>query len=266
MEEIIQSRLDKSKSKEENIHRLREFLQILILRILHENKHFQRIAFVGGTCLRIIFQLQRFSEDLDFSVTERKGYDFNRMIDSVRLHLDKFGLQVDIKVKAQKTVQSTFIKFSNILQRTNLSRTKGEKLSIRVEVDSNPPSGWKTEISPLQDVFMFPVWHYDLPSLFATKLHTCFFRRFRKGRDYYDLMWYLGRKVQPNYKLLNNAIRQTESKDLNIDHEHFKSFLREHIEGVDFSRLRRDVAPFLINRSEAELMSTEYFSKLVDNF
>ncbi len=265
MEQIIRSRLDRTRSREENIHQIREFLQLLILRIINEINYFQYISFVGGSSLRLVYQLQRFSEDLDFSMTQKHGYNFKSFIESVEFHLRKAGLDLDVRVKEQKVVHNAYFKFVNLLQQFNLSRTRDEKLMIRVEIDSNPPLGWKNEMTLINDIFIFPVWHFDLPSLFATKLHACFYRKYRKGRDFYDLMWYLSKKVTPNFILLNNAILQTEKKQLQINSENFKQFLFDKLEQIDFSILKKDVAPFLINRSELELMDKDIFKRLVNS-
>jgi predicted nucleotidyltransferase component of viral defense system len=263
VEKIIRSRLDKNKSREENVHLLREFLQLLVLRIIYETNYFQYISFVGGTSLRFLYQLQRFSEGLDFSVTEKKGYSFKNFIKLIEFHLQKFGFQVEIKLKEQKVVHSAFLKFVDVLQQHNIARMKDEKLSIRIEIDSNPPSGWQNEMSLINDFFIFPVWHFDLPSLYATKIHACFFRKYKKGRDFYDLMWYLSKKITPNFLLLNNAIKQTENVDLKIGAENFEQFLYAKLKHVNFPDLRRDVERFLVNKSEVNLINGDVFFKLI---
>ena len=264
MIDILKSRLDPAKSRDENIHIVREFLQLILLRILSEAKYFQGISFVGGTSLRFLYQLQRFSEDLDFSVTQKESYDFTKIIDTIKIHLEKLGFHFDLKVNEQKIVQSVYVKFISILQELELSPLKDEKLSIRIEIDTNPPGGWKNEMSILNNVFIFPIWHFDLPSLCATKVHACLFRKFHKGRDFYDLVWYLSKKVQPNYELLNNAILQTENVNLNLDSGNLKNFLLDKIVEMDFAFLKKDVEPFLINRAEANLINQQVFCQLID--
>jgi len=266
MEQIIQSRIDKTKSREENVHQVREFLQLLILKIINELNYFQYISFVGGTCLRFLHKLQRFSEDLDFSLIQEKGYDFQHLIQAIEFNLKKIGFNIEIKLKDQKTVQNAYFKFIDLLQQYEISQAKDQRLSIRLGIDSNPPSGWKTEMSVINDFYIFPVWHFDLPSLFATKIHACLFRKFRKGRDYYDLVWYLSKKVSPNFGLLANAIKQTEHEDIQISHENFKNFLKKNMEELDYQHLRNDVAPFLINKSEVNLIDRDIIFKLVDDY
>ena len=228
--------------------------------------YYRFISFVGGTALRMFYQLQRFSEDLDFSVIQKKGYNFSKFISSIEFHLKKFGFHVDIKFKDQKTVQSVYVKFVGLLQQFRLSGMKDEKLSIRLEIDSNPPKGWHNEMSLINDLFIFPVWHFDLPSLFATKIHACFFRSYKKGRDFYDLAWYLSKRIRPNFLLLNNAVKQTEGLNLKIEADNFKQFLNGNLKQVNFPQLRKDVELFLVNRLDVNLIDETVFSKLIEDF
>ena len=264
MEKIIQSRLASVKTTEEKILRLREFLQTLILRILSEGNYFTSLSFVGGTALRILFNVQRFSEDLDFDLTQKSGFDFAKLVQSVVFHLEKFGLSVEVRSREENIVQNAYFKFTDLLQKFDLSGHREEKLSIRLEIDSNPAEGWKREMSVANDVFIFPIWHLSLSSLFAKKIHAAFFRPYLKGRDFYDLVWYLSQRVQPNFELLNSAIAQTEGTDLGINESNWGKFLRAKLEGVDFSALQKDVAPFLINPTEVQMISREIFENLIE--
>ena len=121
-------------------------------------------------------------------------------------------------------------------------------------------------MSLINDIYIFPVLHFDLSSLFATKIHACFFRKFRKGRDYYDLLWYLSKKVQPNFELLNNAIQQTEERASHIGAENFQKFLYKHLQQIDFGFVRRDVSPFLVSPQESELLTHDVFFDLVRKY
>jgi predicted nucleotidyltransferase component of viral defense system len=266
MEQLLLTRLDNRKTREENIHLLREALQLVILKILNEIKGFQYIAFVGGTSLRFLYSLQRFSEDLGFSVTRPKDYNFNKILTGLQFQLEKMNFHVEFKIKEQKVVQSIMVKFIDILQKMNLTTMKDQKLFIRIEIDSNPPVGWKCEMRVINNIFIFPVWHFDLSSLFATKLHACFFRKYKKGRDYYDLMWYLTKKIVPNFKLFNNAIIQTERVNYHLDKNNFESFVLDRLSDINFSQLRKDVSPFLISQSEKDLINKDVFNKMVKDF
>jgi len=126
-----------------------------------------------------------------------------------------------------------------------LSNLPEQKVFIKIEIDTNPPSGYNTEVSLINKLFVFDVVHFDLPFLYATKIHACFFRKYVKGRDFYDLMWYLTKKVTPNYKLLNNAIAQTHKKgNISISSENFKEFLKTRLLKIDFAKVKKDVERF----------------------
>src|SRR3989338_85113 len=206
MIQVLKDKLKETRDAEAKFNLAREFLQILILKILADRLAFKHLAFVGGTALRILFDLRRFSEDLDFSITRKKGYSFHKLSQDLQYQLKKYGLDVDLEENEQKTVESIMLRFKDILSSLGLSPLKSQKLSIRLEIDTNPPAVWKTDISLINKIYTFTVVHYDIPSLYASKLCACFFRKYVKGRDFYDLVWYLGKKVMPNFRLLNNAI------------------------------------------------------------
>ncbi|MEX1139145.1 MAG: nucleotidyl transferase AbiEii/AbiGii toxin family protein [Bacteroidota bacterium] len=264
MIDALRQQFSSSMTAEEKTNRLTEFLQIAILKILSDGGYFKHLAFVGGTALRILYDLRRFSEDLDFSLTSRRGYAFKALPGHLERNLRLFGLQVELKPKEEKVVQSVFVKFPGLLNDLGIAGSPGQKLSIRVEVDTNPPRGAVTETSLVYKTYLFDVVRYDLPSLYATKLHACFFRKYTKGRDYYDLVWYLGKRVEPNFKLLNNAIKQTEQKNLNIDRATLPQFIVERLKRVDFSAVRRDVERFLEDKAELRMLDFERLKQLIE--
>jgi len=145
---------------------------------------FKTMAFVGGTALRILFDLRRFSEYLDFSITKEKDYDFRKLSQDLKYQLKKYGLNADFRENEQKIVQNIMLRFKDILPALGLSPLKSQKLSIRLEIDTNPPAGWKTDISLINKMFAFTVVHYDIPSLYAAKLCACFFRKYVKGQRF----------------------------------------------------------------------------------
>ncbi len=266
MRDVILKQVSPDRPRDENINRLRQFLQVVLLKILHESSSGSALAFTGGTALRLLHGLQRFSEDLDFSLVKPAPYSFAQLVADIERYLEKLSLAADIKKKGEKTVHHLYVRFHELLYDAGLSQQRGEKLPIRIEVDTNPPAGWKTEISLLADFYTFPLLHFDLPSSFATKLHACLFRRYAKGRDFYDLMWYLGKKVRPNLKVLNNAIRQTESKATKLDGEQLQHKLVKRIERLDFAQLSQDVAPFLVHLEETSLLDKELMKQVVGGY
>ncbi|MDZ7292707.1 MAG: nucleotidyl transferase AbiEii/AbiGii toxin family protein [candidate division KSB1 bacterium] len=266
MRDLLLKQVAPDRPREDNLNRLRQFLQIILLKILHESPAGAALAFTGGSALRLLHGLQRFSEDLDFSLINSEKYNFDQLTAFTRQSLEKLALPSDMKAKAEKTVHHLYLRFPGLLYDAGLSPHREEKFPIRLEIDTNPPAGWKTAISLLSEFYTFPILHFDLPSSFATKLHACLFRRYAKGRDFYDLMWYLGKKVRPNLAVLNNAIAQTEAKPVVLDGERLKQLLSKRIVRLDSARLRQDVAPFLVHSEEVKLLDPELMQQVVRSY
>lgn len=261
---ILKKELQIYKRKEEQFNHLRELLQILVLKIIYDTGLFKNVAFTGGTALRVLFDTRRFSEDLDFSLIEKKGYSLKKFAKTLEKKLSHYHLEQEIKTKDKKVVHELLIKFKNILYEMELSPLSKQKLLIKVEIDTHPPSGGNLELTVINKLFMFTITHFDLPSLYATKLHACFFRRYTKGRDFYDLLWYLAKKLEPNYTLLNNAIRQTHSGKLpKINKNNFQQFLLEHVSKLNFEKIRQDVKRFLEDKNEVNLLDRQKFISLI---
>jgi len=255
MEDIIRNLLSGAMTVEDKTSRLREFLQVLILRDIYTRGFFRNISFVGGTALRFLYGLRRFSEDLDFSLFYRKGYDFDELCASLKRGLEHSGFAIDADGNNRRTVQSIDVKFKNLLYPYGLSPIKAHKLTIRVEIDANPPPGWKTQVSIINQTYIFTVTHFDLPSLYALKLHACFYRKYTKGRDFYDLIWYLTRKQEPNFSLLNNAVKQTEGINPRVNAANFKEFLAGNLVRIDFRDVKKDITRFLEDKTELKLFN-----------
>jgi len=265
MIEVIKQQLKNSKSAQEKINYLREFLQIMVLKNIYDQKAFNNIAFLGGTALRILFDINRFSEDLDFSLINKKQYDFNKINDNIVKFFKQNNILVEMTPKTTNNVHSAFLKFPKILKELNLSIFDNQKLSIKFEIDTNPPKDWTLETMLINKTYLFQVTSFDLSSMFATKLHACFFRKYTKGRDFYDLVWYLSKKIKPNIKLLNNAIYQTEKKDLKITDNNFIDFVIDKIQKTDFKLIREDVRNFLFDINELNLLNKDFIISLCKN-
>ncbi len=265
MIDVLKQQYNANMSAEEKTNHVREFLQILALKILSDKGYFKNIAFLGGTALRIIHDLRRFSNGLDFSLVNKKGFNFENVVIDLEKEIKLFGLNVEVKPKVEKVVQSALVKFPGVLNEAGVTAFREQKLAIKVEVDTNPPSGGSIQSSLINKTYLFTVTSFDLSSLFATKLHACLFRKYSKGRDFYDLIWYLGKKVEPNYTLLNNAIRQTEGKDMNIGHDNIRQFLVERMKHVDFSAAKKDVEPFLADKKELSMFDYELLKGLIQS-
>ena len=266
MIELLKQRFTPDMSNEEKINQTREFLQILALKIMYDKKYLNNLAFVGGTALRLLFNLRRFSEDLDFSLINKDGYNFIKINSQLERELKLHGLNVETKVKLDRTVNNTFLKFSGLLKNLGLSSLDEQKLSIKIEVDANPPNGWNTETTLINKIYIINLVHFDLPSLYASKLHACFFRKYIKGRDYYDLVWYIGKKIKPNYMLLNNAIKQTEGYDLKLNSQNFNDFLLSKLAKINFTKIKKDVERFLEDRTELKFLEFDIIKRMLTTY
>ncbi len=253
MIEMLKQYISDARHPSEKLNKLRECLQLTALKIIYDKNYFRNLSFTGGTALRILFDLKRFSEDLDFSLIKKSGYKFTAFCREIISGFKLYGLETEGAIRDGKNVQSAMIKFNNLLKETGLSDLAGQKLSIKLEVDSNPPQGWHIQNTLVNKLYLFNAVTFDLPSMYATKLHACFYRGFTKGRDFYDFIWYLGKKIEPNYLLLNNAILQTEAVNPGINKDNFKRFLLERIDKVDFVSAKRDVERFLEDKADLRL-------------
>jgi len=248
----------------EQFNILREYLQLVILNILDEKGYFQNLAFVGGTALRILYDLPRYSEDLDFSLIASNNYLFPEMIRKIEKELTLRNLECEVSDDPKKVVATSFIKFNTLLYQLGLSPHKNQKLSIKLEVDQNPPSGYNQELTMVSKDFLIGIQHYDLPSLFAGKLHALLHRKYTKARDWYDLLWFLGQKVEPNFVMLNHAVTQTQGTlSRQIDMGYLHDLLLEEIENTDFNQVAVELEPFLINADERRFFTKDYFLKII---
>ena len=262
MIEVIKDKIKNLKNNDEKINIAREFLQILILKILRDKNAFKNLAFVGGTSLRILYGLKRFSEDLDFSITKKTGYEFIKLIEALKKELELLNLKVSLKYKSN-IVDNCFIKFENVLQELGLHIHREEKLPIKIEIDTNPPKGANLEEKLINEHFIFNLIIYDISSLMAGKLHAVLCRKYSKGRDFYDLVWYLTKGISPNIKLLNNSIMQTEKEDWKVTNIKWKKVVFDKIKDLNFKKIQNDVTPFLWDKKEAELIALATFEKLL---
>lgn len=260
MIEIIKDKVSKIDSEESKLLVAREMLQIIILKIIRDKGYFNNLAFIGGTALRIVHRINRYSEDLDFSLYEKNNYNFSGLLEDLKKGLGLLNFDVNINYK-ENVVNSAHLKFSNLLQELSFRVHHQAKLMIKFEVDTNPPEGMITEINQVNDFISYDLKTFDKPSLMAGKLHAVLQRRYDKGRDYYDLLWYLLGGVEPNLVLLNNALKQTTGKDYKLDSASWKALLLEKLRGNNFKKIQDDVEPFLMFKSEARNLTLEGFER-----
>ena len=221
---------------------LREYLQSYILFSLQKHKFFQHNVFVGGTCLRFVSDLPRFSEDLDFSMTSGR-IDLAAISHSLHRELEAAGYRATVKERSDSTVVSIDISFCGLLHEARITPDPRKKAMIRLEIDTRPPKGNTTRVTLSNRYFPLALKHNDLETLLAGKLNALFTRSFTKGRDYFDVFWLLSRnKVAPNLGFLRNALRQRNSE---ISAENWKTILIEKIQTASWKQVVNDVAPFL---------------------
>lgn len=264
MKEYIKNILDEYRDRDVIYRRniLKEYIQENILYIIYRLGFFDSLIFEGGTALKFLFDLKRFSEDLDFSLSE-ESFVLEDFSEKVKYELESMIYDVEIKSSGGSTVKRIFFKFPGLLYSYGLTDQGGQKLSILVEVDINPPEGGSTNVSIITKQYIFRVRHYSLPSLMAKKICAIIDRNFDKGRDFYDLLWYLGRNVAPDLRLLNNALAQTDKDFPDLDEKNWKLEVLARMEKVDFKRIRDDVRNFLEIPDEAEMLSFVTFKQIM---
>jgi hypothetical protein len=255
--EIIQERLAtySCRSTLEEEQALREITQEIILAGLARTDLFGRAGFQGGTCLRIFHSLNRFSEDMDFALmAPDPEFQLSPYLDRVRRELTVYGygLEIDDRSKAGSAVRQAFVKDDSVGKllsfhyrpRTGPMR----KLRIKLEVDTNPPSGAAYEMPILDFPYPAAVRVLDPPSLFAGKLHALLCRNYLKGRDWYDFVWYTARRTGINHELLSAALDQQgpwKGRAPKTDDAWCVDELRATIDEVDWGQARRDVQRFV---------------------
>jgi len=271
--EIVQERLASygCATALEEEQALREISQEIILAGLGRTDFFSRAGFHGGTCLRVFHSLDRFSEDLDFALRKPDGtFKLASYLEPVRDEIAAYGyaLEIDDRSKAGQTVQKVFLKDQSLgtLLTLNYRPRTGpmRKLRIKLEVDTNPPAGTTYAMPVLDYPFPSAVRVFDLPSLFAGKIHALLCRDYLKGRDWYDFIWYTARRTPINHALLSSALHQQgpwAGSDPATDTDWCVNVLTAMIVAVDWDQARRDVQRFLKPHEipSLDLWTSEFF-------
>ncbi len=246
------------------LNRLREYLQAFVLRSFYESEAFRPLAFVGGTALRFMHSLPRFSEDLDFSLVSDEGYAGLEWMTKVKRDLALAGFSPEVTWNDRKVVHTGWVRLSGILYDSGLSGRAAEKLAIKVEIDTCPPAGAFCERRVVTRHVTFLLQYYDLPSLMAGKLHAVLTRKYAKGRDWYDLMWYLSHRppVLPNLSLLQNALDQTQGAG-RYTARVWRELVRKRLAALNLQAACDDVGAFLERPQEGALLTRENLDGLL---
>ncbi len=242
-------------SEIEEMQALREITQEIILASLGRTGFFNQAAFQGGTCLRIVHGLSRFSEDLDFTLLEpNQNFAWQEYLESVATDVISFGYQMEItdRHETESTVKLAFLKDEAVgkilqLRYAGKSSVLG-KIRIKLEIDTNPPSGGQNEMKYLDFPFLSPITVQNPATLFAGKIHALLCRSYVKGRDWYDFIWYTARKTPVNYQYLEEALNQSgplKNEKIQIDRTWLKEALYQKIKSIDWQEAKKDVRRFI---------------------
>ncbi len=265
MKDYLLELVAKQSGHNAKLNALREYLQAYILRIMHDDGLFRTTAFLGGTALRFLYNLPRFSEDLDFSLAKGKEHQFSELIKKVKKELESAGYNAVATCNEQKTVCNSFIKFEGLLYEAGISPLKSQKFSIKIEIDTNPPEGAILKTDIITKYFPISFLSYDPPSLFSGKIHALLSRKYTKGRDFFDLGWYLSKwkDLTPNFILLENALKQTGWQGEIPSKNTWKNFLSKVVHETDWKKVGQDVENFLENPRDLEIFTKKNILKLL---
>ena len=277
IEEIIKSYSPKTLNDNKSI--LREIIQSIVLVGLSRTDFFKKASFYGGTALRIFYDLNRYSEDLDFTLNNvDKNFSIAPFIESIKNVALSYGLELEISIKQKQTstpVESAFAKintyqtFINLKMNSELTKLlhKDEVIKVKFEIDCEPALGFTTENKWIDMPEFAPVIVLDEASLFAGKLHAILCRNYKttvKGRDYYDFLFYVRRGISPNLNYLRNKLINTgkinEKEIFNI--EVLKEMLIKRFEQVDFEQVKNDTERFIINNEDLSTYSKDLFVQM----
>jgi hypothetical protein len=249
-------------------HLVREYLQAQVLAALQRAGAMVPLAFQGGTALRFLYLIRRYSEGLDFAL-ERPGaaYDFHAYLEAIRADLAREGYPVETgKPSERKAVHSAFVRFPGLLHELGLSDQRTETLAVKLEVDTRPPAGAGLETTVVRRHVLLRLQHHDRASLLAGMLHAILQRPWPKGRDFYDLVWYLSDPgwPAPNLVLLNNALAQAGWDGPPLTESTWPQAVRERLRSARWDALAADVRPLLESPEERALLTEDTLTRLLE--
>jgi len=266
------------------INALKEVFQEIALLGLYQGGFFEKAAFYGGTALRILYGLPRFSEDLDFTLLKKNSnFELEQYFSAITDEFEALGIKIDISQKSKKDfksdIASAFLKNGTAIHTLNIETNdlgnildgvhSGKRLKIKFEVDTNPPLKFQTEAKTLLLPKTFNIITMTLPNLYAGKMHAVLCRKWLtrvKGRDWYDFEWYVKRNTPLNLEHLQE--RMYESGDLDkkikLDEKLFKELMYIRIDALDVESAIKEVSPFIKDKSGFEFWSKDYFKLLTD--
>ncbi len=241
-------------------NQLREYSQDVFLRTLFEENLLHKLVFHGGTALRIIHGLARFSEDLDFHLkTSDRSFELASHLPLLKKRLKEKGYDVTLTTPSTGHVQSSLVKFSKLLFESGLSPHKNQTLNLKLEIDTHPLKGFTLQTNKINKYFPYIVHSHDQPSFLAGILHAVLQRIYTKGRDCYDLFFYLNRwrETEPNMIYLRNALSQSNYNGRKVDEDNWREVVAKKIESTNWSGLTEEVEPFLLEGADLQLLKKD---------
>ena len=282
MHDAIHSMLDRYDllTRDAYTNALREIIQEIALLGLWRSKFFEHSAFYGGTALRVVYGIDRYSEDLDFSLLKSDDrFSLGVYAGSLQRELSSFGFQVEFEQRQkshQTPIESAFLKTNTYKQLIVIEASEDllrdfhplKNLKIKLEVDTDPPGGFETETRYVLQPIPFSVRIFSLPDLFAGKLHAILCRHWKsrvKGRDWYDLVWYVSN--HPEFRLSHLEARMRQSGNYNeegpLSVEKLRSLLQDAVNKLDVEKACKEVSPFVRDQRTLDVWSTEFFADVV---
>lgn len=236
------------------LNMIREYLQVLILKALYQSRYGRGLSFVGGTCLRICYNFKRFSEDLDFTLDrEISNYSFEELNEIIGRFLRDTDFEVHLSVKSEKVVQKSFIRISKVLHSFGLSLRQEQKIHVKLEVDTNPipvSNGCVETYFVTKFDEIFPILKHRDATLFAGKILAVLNRVYTKGRDFYDLIWYLKRKTEIDLEYLNRGLERAGLGLRFPDDESVIAALGKKVSRIRIGDITKDIGVFLEDPGE----------------
>lgn len=284
MQQVLSQMLSKYEINniEDKKNAIKEVVQEIVLCGLSRGGFFKEAAFYGGTALRIFYGLDRFSEDLDFSlVTQEPNFDLTKYFPYIENETRSLGLDFSVQEKIKSidsNIKSAFLKgntkehIMTFYENGDDTKfiSKDELIRIKFEVDINPPVGatYETKFGLLPSPYQVKL--YDLPSLFAGKIHACLCRNWKsrvKGRDFYDYVFFLSIGAKVNLHNLKAKLAQSKFIDENYDLtiENLKALLNERFNNFNVEQAKQDVLPFVKDKTKLDVWSVEFFKEITKN-
>ncbi len=266
MKEILHQLVAEAPTPLDGRHIVREYLQARMLASMQRAGAFSVIALHSGMALRFLYQISRYSEDLDFDLEgDPHHYDFRRYLQEIQRQFEAENYAIDLRLEEDSLVHSAWIRFRGLLYELGLSPHEDEVMAVKVEIDTHPPAGATLQTTVIRRHVLLHLQHHDRSSLLAGKLHAVLQRPYLKGRDLYDLYWYLANPnwPEPNLPMLNAALDQTGWPDPPLTADTWRTAVWQRLNVIRWQDAVQEVQPFLVDAAETSLLTREAMKQLL---